>query len=604
MQRVARLPFTVVPVVLCSALTLATSLGFFTNSATAAEPTAQPTAQQVTVEGREFVLAARFGHDQVITNKLNSGTDIEVIDELGNTALIAAAAENQLAILMLLLEQGANVDAQSSDGTSALMNAATHGNLGIAKVLVAAGSQIDLKKQDGTTALVSAVQYGHLPMINLLLENGADANVVRGGSFKDGAGLTPLMYAAQHGWKGAKGDWPAITATLLKHGAQTNLSRANGDNALTIAQWHQHSEIVDLLSEAGARDETHYAALTKDEALVKAAKIGDLAKTRVLLEQEANVNYRDRNNGVTPLLTAIYYENLAIVRALIESGADINHVPWGLKEQRIASSSISFKERELLRTISRGDTALIVAIQKNSEAITRYLIEKGAKISVANRKKETPTLLAVRNGNATLTALLLESGADPDRATFERKVDTFITRIHKQTEALPLLVEAAKRGHTETVKILLKAGAEINIQDSDGRTALYKAAEQGYAKTVDLLLAEKADTNLYDNIGRTPLMVASRNGYQIIVESLIAHGANVNAIEQLDPNSHRDIPVGGMTALIYASRGGHAEITGILLKNGADRRLSSNTGETALGAARQHGFKQIEQMLAGGELDD
>lgn len=587
---------------LCGAFTLAVSLCSIPSGVAATEATSA--ASQVTVAGREFVLAARFGHGQVITNKLNGGTDIEVIDELGNTALIAAAAENQLAILQLLLEHGANVDAQSSDGTTALMNAATYGNLKIAKVLIEAGSKVDLKKNNGTTALVAAVQYGRLEMVELLLANGADANVVKGGTFKDGAGFTPLMYAAQHGLKGAKGDWAAITSALLKHGARTNLSRANGDNALTIAQWNRHQEIVDLLSSAGARDETHYAALTKDEALVKAAKIGDLDKTRVLLDQEANVNYRDRNNGVNPLLTAVYYGNIDIVRALVESGADVNHVPWGLKEQRIASSSITFKERELLRTISRGDTALIVAVQKNSIEIAEYLIEEGARIAVANRKEETPTLLAVRNGNAKLIALLLSNGADPNRATYQRKVDTFITRIHKRTEPLPLLVEAATGGHTETVKVLLKAGAQIDIQDEDGRTALYKAAEQGYKRTVELLLTEKADANLYDNIGRTPLMVASRNGYTSIVESLIAHGARVNAIEQLDPNSHRDVPVGGMTALIYASRGGHAEITAVLLKNGADRRLSSNTGETALGAARQHGFKQIEQMLAGGALDD
>jgi len=602
MQILAKSSFRIAPVLLCSAITLALSLAAVEASAEDAAPA--KSATEFTMEGHNFVLAARYGHEGVVRNKLNAGADIELIDELGNTALIAAAAENQLSILKLLLENGANVDAQSSDGTNALMNAAVHGNIDVARALTKAGASIDLKNSNGETALVGAVQYGHLPMVELLLSKGADANVARRGTFKNGAGITPLMYAAQHGLKGATGDWRAITSALLKHGAKTNLARANGDTALTIAQWHGNNGIVEQLNSAGARDETHYAVLSNEEALVKAAKIGDLAKTKSLLGQSVNVNYRDKNSGITALITAVYYGNLDVAQTLVENGADVNHVPWGLKEQRIASSSVSFKERELLRTISRGETALIVAAKHNYSDIAAFLIESGAKIAVANRKQETPSLIAVRNGNTDLIALLLENGADPDRAEFDEKVDPFITRIHKKERRPALLIEAAAGGHAAVIDVLLKAGAQADIKDDTGRTALFKASEQGYAKVVELLLSHQADPNLHDNIGRTPLMVASRNGYKNIVEALIEHDADVNAIEQLDPNSHRDIPVGGMTALIYSSRGGHADIAEVLLKNGANRRLSSNTGETALGAAKQHGFTEIEQMLAGGPIDD
>jgi len=601
MQMLAKSSFRIAPIMLCSAITLAVSLASMNVSA--ADETKMPNSE-VSMEGHNFVLAARFGHESVIKNLLNGGADIDLIDELGNTALTVAAAENQQSILKLLLSQGANVNAQSKDGTTALMNAAMYGNLEVARLLLESGSKVDLKKDDGETALVGAVQYGRLAMVELLLSKGSDANAVTSGAANDGRGTTPLMFAAMHGLRGAQGDWNQIVSALLKHGATTNMARANGDTALTIAQWNGHGAIVNLLLNAGARDETHYAALSSEDALVKAAKIGDLAKTRILLKQSTNVNYRDKNTGVTALITAVYFGNLDMVRVLIENGANVNHVPWGLKEQRIASSSVTFKERELLRTISRSDTALLVAIQNNDVEIARYLIEQGAKIPVANRKQETPTLIAARNGNAKLMALLIKHGADPDRATIEKKVDRFITRVHKKELRPSLLIVAAGGGHIETIKVLLKAGGVTDIQDDKGITALFKASEQGYVKAVEILLAHKADPNLYDNIGRTPLMIASRNGYQNIVETLIAHDADVNAIEKLEPNSHRDISIGGMTALIYASRGGHAEIAAVLLKHGADRRLSSNTGETAMGAAKQHGFKKIEQLLAGGPIDD
>jgi len=593
MQMLAKSSFTIAFVMLCGALSLSVSLTSMNVSAAEIKSS---------LAGHNFVLAARFGHENVVVNLLNGGANIELKDELGNTALIVAAAENKQSILRLLIERGADVNAQSNNGTTALMNASMYGNLNVVNLLLETGGKVDLKKVDGETALVGAVQYGHLPMIELLLSRGADANVVTKSAFNEGGGKTPLMFAAQHGVKGTAGDWNQIIVVLLKYGANTNLTRANGDTALTIAQWNNHDTIVDTLENAGARDETHYTALSSEESLIKAAKINDQVKIQLLLSQSTAVNFRDTNSGVTPLISAVYFGNVDIVRTLVEHGADVNHVPWGLKEQRIASSSVSFKERELLRTISRSDTALLVAIQKSDAEIANYLIGKGAKIAVANRKEETPTLIAARNGNAELMTLLLKHGADKDRAVVKKKVDRFITRIHKKVKRPSLLIVAANGGHVEVMNVLLAAGAEIDIQNDAGVTALFKAAEQGHANVVELLLTQQAAPDLFDNIGRTPLMIASRNGYQSIVEKLIAHDANVNAIEQLDTGSYLDISIGGMTALIYASRGGHADISAILLKNGADRRLSSNTGETALGVAKELGFKKIEQLLAGGSI--
>lgn len=525
MQMLAKSSFTITSVMLCSAISLSIAL-------TPIHVSAEELGSSL--DGHHFVLAARFGHKNVVVNLLNGGADIELKDELGNSALMVAAAENKQAILKLLIARGANVNAQSDNGTTALMNASMYGNLEVVNLLLEAEGKVDLKKVDGETALIGAVQYGHLPMIELLLSKGADANVVTQGAFNEGGGKTPLMFAAQHGVKGTVGDWNQIVITLLKYGANTNLTRANGDTALTIAQWHNHDTIVNTLENAGARDETHYAALSSEESLVKAAKINDLIKIKLLLNQSTAVNFRDINTGVTPLISAVYFGNIDVVRTLVESGANVNHVPWGLKEQRIASSSVSFKERELLRTISRNDTVLLVAVQKNDIEIARYLIERGAKIAIANRKEETPTLIAARNGNAELMALLLKHGADKNRAVVKKKVDRFITHIHKQLKRPSLLIVAASGGHVETMTTLLAAGADIDIQNDAGITALFKAAEQGHANAVALLLAHKAAPNLFDNIGRTPLMIASRNGYQSIVEQLISHAADVNAIEQLD----------------------------------------------------------------------
>ena len=67
---------------------------------------------------------------------------------------------------------------------------------------------------------------------------------------------------------------------------------------------------------------------------------------------------------------------------------------------------------------------------------------------------------------------------------------------------------AAKKGDTNRVEALLKAGAELEAQDEDGRTALMLAAQYGRADTVRLLLAQGAHADARDKRGWNAYMLA------------------------------------------------------------------------------------------------
>lgn len=75
-------------------------------------------------------------------------------------------------------------------------------------------------------------------------------------------------------------------------------------------------------------------------------------------------------------------------------------------------------------------------------------------------------------------------------------------------------------GHTHIVKRLLDHGANINHQDSDGRTALSVAAlcahNGGYTKVVSLLLDSGAFVDHEDKDGMTPLLVAAFEGHMYL----------------------------------------------------------------------------------------
>ncbi len=90
------------------------------------------------------------------------------------------------------------------------------------------------------------------------------------------------------------------------------------------------------------------------------------------------------------------------------------------------------------------------------------------------------------------------------------------------------LIEAAKKGHTATVKALLAEGADVDTKTKDGSTALIWAAMHGHTDTVEALLKHGADVNHPNlNEGATSLMLASARRHTATVKVLFDHGANI-----------------------------------------------------------------------------
>ncbi len=544
-------------------------------------------------EGLDLILAARYGHENVVRILLDRGAAIDRQDELGNSALIAVAAEPHTAILKLLLKRGADVHLTTNDGTTALMNAAASGHLKHVKLLLRAGADLERRNRKGETALVYAIKFGQTAVLDYLLAQGADPNLYSQDELKDHSGLTPLMYAAQYGVP--RDAAPGIVRSLLAHGADPKLVRDNGDTALTMASRNGYRAIARLLQQAGARDESPYASLSAEDALLKAIKLNDVGKVRELLETAADPNYRDTLTGITPLLAAAYYGNTAVVRALIEHDAEIDNVPWGLREERISASSVPVQERDLMRAAARGDSALITAIREEHDAVAQLLLEKGADALLPNRRAETPGLFAARKGNSAVMRALLTRGLDPDLAQSDQLLDYFVSSIVKKEKLRALLIEAAGNGHAETTAVLLESGADPDVQDEEGRTALFWAASQGFAATVNVLLEHGASPDIKNDQGMTPLMTAAKSGLQRVVSALLAHQAAVNIRE--DSEQSHENEGSGMTALAYAVRGGHTDIVGLLLEQGADPMVRNADGRTALDIARDNGYADIVQLL-------
>jgi ankyrin repeat protein len=159
--------------------------------------------------------------------------------------------------------------------------------------------------------------------------------------------------------------------------------------------------------------------------------------------------------------------------------------------------------------------------------------------------------------------------------------------------------DAAAHDDIETVRALLRNGADVNGAQGDGSTALHWAAANANRKLADLLIASKANVSAQTRLaGITPLFVAAKNGAAGVVEDLLKAGADVNlantagttpfmmAASAGDPATIRIMiehgakinateSTHGQTALMFAAALNRSDAVTLLMKNGADASVAT-----------------------------
>ena len=165
---------------------------------------------------------------------------------------------------------------------------------------------------------------------------------------------------------------------------------------------------------------------------------------------------------------------------------------------------------------SRGRTALLIATQNNDVEAAGRLIAAGANVNAQDDLLDTPFLYAAAEGRLEILRMTLAAGAD--LASRNRYGGTG-------------LIPAAHHGHVEVVRELLKTSIAIDHVNRLGWTALLEAIILGdggaaHTEIVRLLVAAGADVNLADSQGVSPLSHARQRGFLQIVNILERAGAN------------------------------------------------------------------------------
>ncbi len=157
------------------------------------------------------------------------------------------------------------------------------------------------------------------------------------------------------------------------------------------------------------------------------------------------------------------------------------------------------------------------------------LLKKGSRANqiLMDGLNSSPLHVAVECSNMESIKALIKYGADLNYAS---------------KGGYTPLMKAMKTGNIEIIDILLSAGCYLNSKDDSNRTALWWACYYGQSNILSYMVKKGANLNVVDTQkGLTPLMVASKYADVKTLEALLACGASVN-----------DISYRGHTALIYA----------------------------------------------------
>ncbi|KAK9765884.1 ATP-dependent RNA helicase [Basidiobolus ranarum] len=159
---------------------------------------------------------------------------------------------------------------------------------------------------------------------------------------------------------------------------------------------------------------------------------------------------------------------------------------------------------------------------------------------------------------------------------------------HKDDEGQTALHYACNFGQVKAAKLLIQAGADVNVKNNEGMTPLIIVAYNGFVSLSTLLLKHgKAKINSRDSTSKSALMMASYAGHFGVVEALIKYKASVDLTDKF-----------GWSALMLAAFSGQHAICSRLLTAGADPSIEALNGKTALDLAFSAGQTKTARLLS------
>jgi len=410
-----------------------------------------------------------------------------------------------------------------------------------------------------------------------------------------------------------RGLWVAVAvgaaAPMLTAGPA--FAQVAADTRLADAAMARNRELaLDLLKKKADVNGAQGDGMT---ALHWAAVSDDLDLVRALLAAGADVRAKTRVGGITPIFMAAENGNAAMVRALVERGADA------------------------LAVKTTGTTVLMTAAAAGDVETVGYLLEHGADVNARESQNgQTAVMFAAAENRAGAIKALAAAGADlnltsrviplADKPRYDddgNLIKPPTPEQIKRTGRGPLtamggmtaLLYAARQGHMAAVTALIEAGASPNVVAAGDKTSpILVATTNGHFDVAKYLLDHGADPNLADESGLAPLYAAvdaewaplgwapnpitgqEKTSHVELMKALLDKGADPNQrlakklwFRSLTHDQHW-VTTAGATAFWRAAQSSDVPAMNVLVAGGADPKITTIAGTTALMAAAGVGW--------------
>lgn len=304
----------------------------------------------------------------------------------------------------------------------------------------------------------------------------------------------------------------------LEAGYSIDICLKSGQTPLIAAISAGKEDMVHLLLQHGANIEAR--CVEEITPLTHAVKSRDPNIVQLLLRNYPLVN--ERTSDWTPLHFAVYYGDRKIVQHLLHEGADIEDLcPLELPKEATTPNPPMNTTLERLDTngmiyeVEAHCTALYRAVAKGDDKMVELLLDHGADTGAKNPGLASALSCAAEGHFEEIVELLLRKGANAN--------------IEDQWDWTPLHRAQIKLESDKVTRLLLLSGADVDARCKKRRSPLHYAAESGNTLTTPLLLENGADIEAEDIAGNRPLHIAILYRQKDMVYLLLRHGANVMA---------------------------------------------------------------------------
>lgn len=491
-------------------------------------------------DGSTALLWATYKVDhEMVGALLKRGAKANVANHYDDYPITEAVKLGDVELVRMLLAAGADPDSPDQDGQTALMLASSIGSLPIAQMLIKRGAHVNaVETFRGQTALMWAAAQNHPDIVDLLVKHGADAKrrakyddwpremtSEPRAQFRDGGGLTALLYATRAGCY-------RCAVAIVKAGADVNQPNPDGVTPLINAIDNRAYDIAMFLLDKGANPGAWdmygrtplYVAVDMHSYVGRSgAGNGNFAGFGAPLVQHAKTT-----------ATA-----MDLVNRLLNMGVDPNHQltrmrPNGNGRGRFADYMM------------RGGTgAVMIAAMSHDDVMLKVLLDHHAEADLPNVFQITPLMAAAGMSGSGRGGF----GYGPPRSDIQEHT---IKTIDLLLDAGANINARVTDSHTHTAKLV----AYVQGSDHEGQTTLFAAAESGWDQVVKHLVDRGANPAVRDDTGKTALDYA-RNppragpgrgaaGRPEPASELAARAATVTLLASLTPKSTAEI--GGVAA--------------------------------------------------------